>query len=77
MYDLKALASSHMTAADAARRLGLTKMAVSKRIANGRLPALAISHVGSGYRTYAVPAWAVELELAARELAALREKSAN
>ena len=75
-YEYDALTKC-ITAADAARRLGVTKMAVSKRIADKRMAALAIVHESSGYTSYAVPEWSVRLILLERELEALREKSAN
>lgn len=73
MTNLKDLSEEYVTMGEAARRLGVTKVALSRRISRGTLPYVEIGKKSM----YGIPAWAIALELAERENAALRAQSAN
>ena len=66
--DLVQLDGEYLSTTEAARRLGITKMAMSKRVAMGTFPARQVITPPGGRRFYAIPAWAVVIENQRNEL---------
>ena len=77
--DYKAISDTWVSSSEAARRLSISNQAMAKRIRTGKTPAIRISNPPSskygprGRAGYAIPLWAVILELTERERDAYRD----